>query len=433
MCLSGAPVCSLAFFSWSPSPPTDLWDQQNNNISSIDAATEPEGADGAGVFPLVDTTPLFEAVHPHAITLFVVLFSLSGMFASTFTLVFAYISDTVRNQDERVSAYGLALATFGLSFTIGPMAGGYLAQGNKQYVFILSLMLTVLDLLYIFLILPESKVLSYPAPTSVRSSVSLVSEHTVSWNPVDSLKIILFDDFLRKVGEVAFLYYTGLWALISTLSVYAVKRFHLTPERLGELMSVLGLCTMIAEAVLVRIAVPLLGEKTSIKVGLVSFGIQCFILSFAYESWHLFVCAFFSLAGNLVYPSLSSLVSGSVEPAAVGEALGAINGIKALTEGIGPLIFGGLMTISEGSIMPGWPYLIASTAGFVAYKAANELPDPETDDYIHELERKSSRRQLNGKGFTGIAMRALGSVHLDEEHEEEQGLLSEVESEEGGE
>ena len=60
--------------------------------------------------------------------IFVLLLALSGCFSATFTLTFAYISDCVPTGDKRVAAYGLALATFGLSFTIGPMAGGYLAR-----------------------------------------------------------------------------------------------------------------------------------------------------------------------------------------------------------------------------------------------------------------------------------------------------------------
>jgi MFS family permease len=220
------------------------------------------------------------------------------------------------------------------------------------------------------------------------------------------------------------LYYTGLWALISTLSVYAVKRFHLSPERLGELMSALGLCTMIAEAVLVRIMVPMLGEKRSVKIGLIGFALQCVVLGFAYEPWHLFVCAAFSLLGNLVYPSLSSLVSGSVEPDAVGEALGAINGIKALTEGIGPLVFGTLMTLSEHSILPGWPYLLAAVLALGAYKQASELPDTEDDDYIHELDR---RKQNSG----GIMMRTfIGEEREEQDDEEVEGLLSDIDESE---
>ena len=125
-------------------------------------------------------------LQPEAMMIFVVLLSLSGIFSSTFTLVFAYISDTVTQREERVSAYGLALATFGLSFTIGPMAGGYLAQYNTRYVFVCSLLLTVLDLLYIYAILPESR----QGIDDTRTTMSMFSsdaKHKVSWNPLDTV------------------------------------------------------------------------------------------------------------------------------------------------------------------------------------------------------------------------------------------------------
>ena len=41
-------------------------------------------------------------------------------------------------------------------------------------------------------------------------------------------------------------------------------------------------------------------------------------------------------------------VSKVVEEREQGEAQGALNGIKALTEGFGPLLFGGLMALFEG-------------------------------------------------------------------------------------
>lgn len=96
---------------------------------------------------------------------------------------------------------------------------------------------------------------------------------------------------------------------------------------------------------LLHIVVPLVGEKKVMKIVLVSFGLQCIMLGFAFEPWNLFICAAFSLEGNCVYPSLSLLVSGSAKPDSVGQSLGAINGVKALTKGIGTLVFGSLMTI----------------------------------------------------------------------------------------
>ena len=131
-----APVCSLAFFTWDDDGDSGgldnlTIDENGGNTTALlasaasDATGEPEEAsDSAGIWAaLLGSSPesdvVHSPVHPQAITVFVVLLSLSGIFSSTFTLIFAYISDTVRRQDERVSAYGLALATFGLSFTIG--------------------------------------------------------------------------------------------------------------------------------------------------------------------------------------------------------------------------------------------------------------------------------------------------------------------------
>ena len=434
-----APVCSLALFRWEISEIHESVSLDADNTTT-QAALVPEEDSSTGTFWHLfgeDHAPISEhTAHQHAITTFVVLLALSGIFSSTFTLVFAYISDTVRQQDERVSAYGLALATFGLSFTIGPLAGGYLARTNIHLVFLFSLLFTVLDLLYIYFILPESKEGADTGGIASSTASIMSMDHTYAWSPWNTLRVIAVDPFLRRVGQVAFLYYTRLWPIISTLSVYAVQRFHLGPERLGELMSALGLCTMIAEAVLVRIMVPLLGEKESVKVGLIAFLLQCVVLGFAYEGWHLFLCAAFSLFANLVYPSLSSLVSGSVEPDAVGEALGAINGVKALTEGIGPLVFGTLMTLSEHSLLPGWPYLLAAVLAWFAYKAADKLPDPEDDDYIHELDRRKNKRSGGGimlQHFISTTPGRTTATSLyspDRDEEEDQGLLSDIDESE---
>jgi DHA1 family tetracycline resistance protein-like MFS transporter len=426
------------------------------------------------------------------IWMFVVLLAFSGLFSSTFTLTFAYISDTVKNKKDRVTAYGLALATFGLSFTIGPMAGGYLAhvvdindaaisssssmgqdEGNgmedvissgelyylhplgQKRVFCTALVLTILDLLYIYFILPESvanpiiggysqtsrlsqnqtqsgqeedddeSIMTYDTKTSFTEQWNSIRDIVPNaWSPLDTLRVFTQDPFMYEVGTIAFLYYTSLWAVVSTLTLYAAKRFHMGPERLGELMSALGLSTMISEAVVVRMLVPNIGEKKSIRIGLVAFSIQCIVLGLAYEGWHLFICVILSIGGNLVYPSLTSLVSSAVAPEMVGEALGAVNGVKALTEGLGPLFFGTLMTFSEKTALPGWPYLLASLFAMAAYKRGARLPDEEDEEYLSER----FMRPRNVKGTSELSELELErSSREDNEHV---GLLSALEIEE---
>jgi len=243
------------------------------------------------------------------------------------------------------------------------------------------------------------------------------------------------DPLLAEVGRIAFFYYTGVWAVISTMVIYAVKRFHFGPERLGELVSAFGFCTMIAEAVLLRIFVPCMGERAVIKMGLVAFAVQCVVLGLANQGWHLFICVALSMLSNLVYPSLASFVSEMVAPDAIGEALGAINGVKALTEGVGPLFFGGLMTVSENSKLPGWPYLIAGFFSMVAYQRAKLLPVEDSGirmtSYINEkYSGARSKRRREGKvynlmewfGSSNRINRRKGTVS--DEEEELRGLLS---------
>jgi hypothetical protein len=324
------------------------------------------------------------------------------------------------------------------------MAGGYLAQSHTHYVFTCSFLLTLLDLVYIQFVLPESLSQTMPLSISLQhlfqkqpSSFTGTSTSTKAWSPLQSVTFLLRDPFLRKVGEVAFFYYTGVWAVISTLSLYAVRRFHFTPERLGELMSALGLCTMLAEAVLVRVMIPWVGEKKATQIGLLSFALQCLVLGAATEPWHLFACVGFSLLGNLVYPSLSSLVSSTVDPESNGEALGALNGVKALTEGIGPLIFGAFMTISEESDFPGWPYWIASVMVLVAYRVSKGLPDDGSandsysvdidNDFVYELQFKQRRLK---QSHNNTSTNCFDTEPKAREEEEYQSLLiSEIEEE----
>ena len=448
-----APVCSLAFlpaFDDSAAQSveaTRLSGEGNVLVDGFDTGDAAEGSYTSSFW--LGTMPFsFEAPAVHRIDVFVVLFALSGVFSSTFTLTFAYIADVVSDQKDRVAAFGLALATFGLSFTIGPLLGGYLSssgygQGGRTMmkmlhlddedeintsatrrtdsettshldispigqhrVFVTVLILAVVDLFYIHFILPESRksqrilvddgegeeTTDVVARSSTANAIlpggSGVSRRASPkfWNPVQSIKYLTTHPLLRTVGRVTLLYYTALHAVVSTLVLYAARQFHLGPQQLGELMAALGLSTMVSEALLVRVAIPLFGENQCIKYGLTSFFLQCVVLAIANRPWQLYACAVLAMVGNLVYPSVSSLVSESVEPDQVGKALGAVNGVKALTEGIGPLIFGSLLTVSEKSSLPGWPYLVAALLVAISYTAARDLPEEDDCEILHRSE-----------------------------------------------
>lgn len=74
-----------------------------------------------------------------------------------------------------------------------------------------------------------------------------------------------------------------------------------------------------------------------------------------------------------MYPSISSLISRSVATSKQGEVLGAINGVRALTEGFGPLLFSCLFWYTEDTFLPGCPYLIAAVVCLAALVLSYEV------------------------------------------------------------
>ena len=351
--------------------------------------------------------------------------ALAGAFSATFALTFAYIADTV-DTSARAPAYGLALATFGLSLCVGPVTGGYIFRSfSQRSVFVVSLVLTILDVVYIALVLPETAP-ALSGEDAVRDDIGLhipsflelgpflrsagdslrslrISRAKVrfnSWKDLvvgagdvahglpsrmgvlfgDGLRILQSTPLLRRVSEVVFLYYCGVWALVATLMVYVTKHLGFNSVMVGQLLSAYGICTMVSEGVLVRVMVPVLGEPLCVVIGLFGFSLQCVIIAFATEPWMMYASMSGALLANLFYPSVAALISRAVPQESQGEALGALNGCKSLCEGVGPLVFGTLMTVFENTSVPGAPYLLAALSTAVAAYRAKGLPRLMAED-----------------------------------------------------
>mmetsp|Transcript_7387 Transcript_7387/g.16192 ORF Transcript_7387/g.16192 Transcript_7387/m.16192 type:complete len:483 (+) Transcript_7387:115-1563(+) len=368
------------------------------------------------------TLPVFMMVFTTNMYVYGAMLGVSGFFSATFTLTFAYISDCV-DARKRAPAYGLALATFGLSFTVGPITGSLLAaQLGKKAVFFLSLLLAILDVLYIVFRLPESvQGLDSEAPSPYQKLGVAIEYLPNSWSFSETFKLFGADPFMRDLAVVVFMYYTAVWAIVSTLMVYITRHLLFTPVQLGWLLSAYGLATMFSEGVLVRIAVPRLGELGCMRLGLAAFAVQCALVATSSSPAWIFVSVLFSTGANLFYPSVSSLVSKIVDERQQGEAQGALNGIKALTEGFGPLLFGALMGLFEHSPQPGAPFLLASVLSLWAFLHCAELPAPgslqaikvraagaaseETEGLLEErreweeAQRSRRKRQTHGNGL----------------------------------
>eukprot|EP01034_Spumella_vulgaris_P034203 gene34203-42172_t len=173
---------------------------------------------------------------------------ISGFFSATFALTFAYISDCVPDKKKRAPAFGLALATFGLSFCLGPITGSYIAnEFGTQSVFLISLALVGINIFYILVYLPEtSKNVDIDEPTIAKLGVAY--EYLPNtWNLTESFRVFRGDPMMNNLAIIVFVYYTAVWSLISTLMVYITRHLAFTTVSLGWLFTGYGLATMFSE------------------------------------------------------------------------------------------------------------------------------------------------------------------------------------------
>jgi predicted MFS family arabinose efflux permease len=58
---------------------------------------------------------------------------------------------------------------------------------------------------------------------------------------------------MKNIAIIVFLYYTAVWAVVSTLMVYVTRHLQFSPIYVGWLLSCYGVATMFSEGVLVRL------------------------------------------------------------------------------------------------------------------------------------------------------------------------------------
>ena len=384
------------------------------------------------LFTVVGSTlPVSILAFTSNIYVFCIMTAISGLFSATFPLTFAYISDCVHEKSKRAPAYGLALATFGLSYCLGPITGSYLAaQFGDRSVFIMSLILVIMNVVYIIAVLPET-VQTVETRSAFRglSDIGKAMEHLpTTWSVGETFRIFNKDPFMRTLAVIVFLYYSAVWALVSTLVVYVTRYLLFSPVQLGAFMSAYGLATMVSEALLVRLTVPLIGEIASMQVGLLAFALQCAMVAFASSPEMIAMSVLLSMFANLVYPSVSSLVSRIVSERGQGEALGALNGIKAITEGFGAS-FGFLMSVYETSPIPGAPYLLGTFLALFAFLTCFDLPHESPDfgfDHLHRRIADGGPEAKNGRRTNTVHSSEVESVSINQvlQLEEKQSLVA---------
>lgn len=259
--------------------------------------------------------------------------SISGVFAVTFSVVFAYVAD-VTEEHERSSAYGLVSATFAASLVISPALGAYLMHTySVNLVVALATAIAILDVLFILVAVPES------LPEKVRPSSWGPS---ISWEQADPFQA------LRKVGKdhtilmlctTVFLSYLPEAGQYSCIFVYLRLVMGFSVINVVVFIAVIGILSVVAQSML-WFLMRLLGPKRTIMVGLLFEMLQLMWFGFGSQLWMMWAAGILASISSITYPAISAFVSMHSDADKQGIAQGMVTGMRGLCNGLGPAMFG---------------------------------------------------------------------------------------------
>ena len=286
------------------------------------------GALGNGV------TMIFTGLVPNY-PLLLVARGLAGILsAATMPTAMAYIGDST---DERGRGAGMGLigAAMGVGMVIGPGLGGWMSEISLAAPFFLAGGLSLLALLPIWFILPES----LPEAKRTREKVALRGPQLGElWRALRGpLGFLLFLAFLVNFALANF---EGIFGL------YADARYEYGPAQVGTIMMVIGIVSSLVQIALTGPATHRFGENWVIKVSLLSSVLGFVLMSLAEgAAVILLTVGFFVFSNAMLRPAIMSLTSKRAL-GGQGEALGMNNAFQSLGRVAGPLWAGMMFDVN---------------------------------------------------------------------------------------
>jgi MFS transporter, DHA1 family, multidrug resistance protein len=280
--------------------------------------------------------------------------ALSGILSSaTMSTSMAFIGDST-TKEERGGGMGTIGAAAGLGIILGPGLGGWLASDSLSTPFFIGAALSLVSVLLIGLLLPET--LPREARAQATSKISLGNWRGLrqALSKGSPIRFLLFLAFFVTFGTANFEAIFGLFML---------DKHGYGPEQVGAILTVVGFVALIGRGLLTGAVTKWWGEPHVILISLLagSIGFVLLLLAQSYAAV-LITTGFFVLTTTFLRPSIHSLTS---QRATLGQgaAMGLSNSAVSLGRVIGPLWAGAVFDLN-----PDYPYVSGALillSGFV--------------------------------------------------------------------
>ncbi len=253
--------------------------------------------------------------------------AISGITGASYGPAAAYIADSTV-LETRANAFGILGAAFGVGFILGPAIGGYLGEFSSRLPLWVAGGFSVANAVYGLFVLPESLPKSLRTPFRWRNA-----------NPVGALRLLRRHPDLQALAAVGFISTLAQVSLPSTVTLYAMYRYHWTPKAVGVTLALVGVAMVVVQAGVVGRFVRAFGNRLTLIAGLF-FG--CLGLCYAglAPTGVVFLLGIPLIAlWGLFGAASQTLMSRHVSASEQGQLQGAVASLTGIAELIGPLVF----------------------------------------------------------------------------------------------
>lgn len=282
---------------------------------------------------------------------------LAGIMGASFTTAGAYIAD-ISPPEKRAQNFGMIGVAFGVGFIIGPVLGGVLGKFGTRVPFYAAAILTMLNWLYGFFILPES--------------LKPENKRKFEWkraNPVGSLMHFSKHKIMGLVGSFV-LIALAHHAVQSNWSFFTMEKFKWSGDMIGYSLGVVGILVAFVQGGLVRVILPKLGQKRALYLGIILSIVGFVLFGLASESWMMFVFLIPYCLGGISNPALQGIMSAGIPANEQGELQGAMTSLMSVTTIFGPIMMTSIFsyyTSKEAPFyFPGMPFMVGALLTLIA-------------------------------------------------------------------
>jgi len=252
--------------------------------------------------------------------------TLGGAMQANVAIANAYVAD-ISAPEERAKRFGFLGAMMGMGFIVGPVMGGLLGAVNLHLPFYFAGILTLMNLLYGYFVLPESLPLDKRKAFSWRSA-----------NPATSLrKLGQLKGVGPLVGVVAF---SGLaqFVLYTVWVLHNSFKFGWGPRENGWSLAAVGIVAVLVQGVLLGRLLKRLSPQKLAMWGLVSSAMAYTLWGAATEGWMMYAVIAVNLLGGTVTASVQSMISSAADSKSQGQTMGAVSSLNGLMAVLAPML-----------------------------------------------------------------------------------------------